>query len=144
MYHYVDAEVPGGLGQGSTYDPAVRAADSGPLHIVFDGWMGDDLVTTSPFWFVTERLAAALRAAALTGFELEPATASTGEQYELTTKRALPSTWLRLIPVGSVDEADDVVLEDTTELLVSDAALEVLRAFDLEDADISPAGDDRP
>ena len=144
MYYYVDAEVPGGLAPGHSYDQAQRAADAGPLHLVFDGWMGDDLVTTSPFWFVSERLADALRASGLTGFELEPATASTGEQYELITERALTPVWLRLIPTGSVDEGDDLVLADATDLLVSAAALELLRSFTLEDADIAPAEDGPP
>jgi len=144
MYFYVDAEVPGGLAPGYTYDPEQRASSTGPLHLVFDGWMGDDLVTTSPFWFVSERLADALRASALTGFELEPATASTGEQYELITERALTPTWLRLIPVGSIEAGDDFVFADGTDLLVSDAALEVLRSFHLEDADIAAAEDGPP
>lgn len=144
MYYYVDAEVPGTLAPGSSFDPALRATDSGPLHLVFDGWMGDDLVTTSPFWFVTARLADALRDSDLSGFELDPATASQSDQYEATTDRALADTWLRLVPTGSVDRGDDLALEGRADLLVSGAALEVLRSFALENADIAPAEDGPP
>ncbi|HWS50361.1 MAG TPA: hypothetical protein VN241_05075 [Microbacterium sp.] len=144
MYYYVDAEVPGTLAPGSSFDPGQRAADSGPLHLVFDGWMGDDLVTTSPFWFVTARLADALRDAGLSGFELDPATASEGEQYDATTDRALAATWFRLVPTGSIERDDDLALEGRTELLVSGAALEVLRSFALENADVAPAEDGPP
>ncbi|HZX06439.1 hypothetical protein [Kribbella sp.] len=133
MYHYVDAEVPGGLAPECSYDKNQRVADSGLLHLVFDGWMGADLVTTVAFWFVTERLAAALRASDLTGYELEPARASQGEQYALVSDREVPPDWFRLIPGGRAGQ-DDFALDDGTELVVSDAALRLLQSFDLADA----------
>ncbi|WP_427888861.1 hypothetical protein ACQHIV_36375 [Kribbella sp. GL6] len=144
MYHYVDAEVPGGLGPECCRDKNQRVADSGPLHLVFDGWMGDDLVTTVPFWFVTERLAAALRASGLTGYELEPASASQGEQYALASDREVPRDWFRLVPAGTPGQ-DDFAVDDGTELVVSDAALRLLESFDLANAYVAdyedvPAG----
>ncbi|MCE4025396.1 hypothetical protein LXM50_05365 [Microbacterium sp. Au-Mic1] len=142
MYYYVDAEVPGSLGPDTVRDTARRAADAGPAHLVFDGWMGDDIVTTVPFWFVTERLADALRESGATGFELDPARVSEGPQYELAARHRLPSSWLRLIPTGSVTAGDDVALEDGTELVVSDAVLRVLRSFTLEYADVEPRDED--
>ncbi|MGZ0151033.1 hypothetical protein ACXJJ3_28535 [Kribbella sp. WER1] len=144
MYHYVDAEVPGGLAPECSRDRNQRVADSGPLHLVFDGWLGDDLVTTVPFWLVTERLAAALRASDLTGYELEPARASLGEQYALASRREVPRDWFRLIPAGRAGQ-DDFALDDGTELVVSDAALRLLGSFDLANAYVAdyedvPAG----
>jgi hypothetical protein len=40
------------------------------LHYEFEGWLGDDLLTTFPEFIVTERLAAALEASKPTGLRL--------------------------------------------------------------------------
>lgn len=135
-YYYIDAEATVDLIPGSSYDPVQRTANSGPLEIVFIGWLGDHLVTTSPFWFVSEQVADSLRAIKLTGFELEPVKVSIDEQFMLSGSQIPPLTWFRVIPTGSVDTDDDMALEDETELIVSEAVLGVFREHKLEEASV--------
>lgn len=136
IYYTIDPEVTGELGEDSSYDEAQRAADKGPLQLIFEGWLGDDLVAMSPFWFVTEQLASAMKEASLTGFELDPVTVSKGDQWELAARFELPPVWFRLIPTGSIESSDDVALDDR--LVVSNQALEVFQSFSLTQATVTP------
>lgn len=142
MYHRIEAEVAGGLGPGIDY---VRKRDPrlvGPLHYEFQGWLGDDIVTTSGFWLVTGELADALRASSLTGFELDEVVVTKEAQFDMfPSPRPFPEHWERLIPVGDRETDDDFVLEDRVDLLVSDAALAELQRFHVAEADVSDAGE---
>ncbi|WP_125789402.1 hypothetical protein [Amycolatopsis sp. WAC 01375] len=144
MYHRFEPEVAGGLGPGIDYDPR-RGAEPlvGPLHYQFAGWLGDDIVTTSGYWIVTGRLADALRESPLTGYELGEVVVTTDEQFDMFYSHlGLPRDWERLIPTGTVEGGEDFVLETVVDLLVSDAALELLGRFGIDDADISPADEE--
>ena len=136
MYYTIDPEVTGELGEDSSYDEAQRAVDKGPLQLIFEGWLGDDLIAMSPFWFVTEQLASAMKEASLTEFELDPVTVSKGDQWELAARFELPPVWFRLIPTGSIESGDDVALDDG--LVVSNRALEVFQSFSLTQATVTP------
>lgn len=142
MHHRLEAEVAGGLGPGIDY---VRKRDPrlvGPLHYEFQGWLGDDIVTTAGYWVVTGELADALRTSSLTGFELDEVVVTKDAQFDMfPTPRPFPERWERLIPVGTRERGDDFVLEDRVDLLVSDAALAVLRRFHVVEADVSDAGE---
>lgn len=144
MYHRFEPEVAGGLGPGIDYDPR-RGSEPlvGPLHYEFAGWLGDDIVTTSGYWIVTGRLADALRESPLTGYELGEVVVTTEEQFDMFYGHlGLPRDWERLIPTGTEEGGEDFVLETVVDLLVSDAALELLRRFSIDDADISPADEE--
>jgi hypothetical protein len=51
------------------------------LEYQFDGWMGDDLLTASPCYIVTQRLADALTRSDLTGFRLADVQISTSSEW---------------------------------------------------------------
>lgn len=139
MYHRFEAEVAGGLGEGIDYDPRREPRLVGPLHYEFAGWLGDDIVTTSGYWLVSEPLAEALRASDLTGFELEEAVVTKEQQFGmLPLPRPFPDRWERLVPTGS-RPADDVVIEDRVDLLLSDRALSLLQQFQITEAFTTPA-----
>lgn len=142
MYHRFEAEVAGGLGPGIDY---VRKRDPrlvGPLHYEFQGWLGDDIVTTSGYWIVSDALAEALRGSSLTGFELDEVVVTKEAQFDLfPAPRPFPEHWERLVPSGSRAEGDDVVVEDRVDLLLSDAALELLQRFQIAEAHVASAGE---
>ncbi|MFE6615029.1 hypothetical protein [Amycolatopsis sp. NPDC057786] len=143
-YHRFEPEVAGGLGPGIDHDPR-RGAEPlvGPLHYEFAGWLGDDIVTTSGYWIVTGRLADALRESPLTGYELGEVVVTTEEQFDMFHSHlGLPRDWERLVPTGTEEGGEDFVLETVVDLLVSDAALELLRRFTIDDADISRADEE--
>lgn len=133
-YTELDAEVAGGLGPGINYNHMREPALIGPLHYEFDGWMGDDIVTTAGFWLVTDRLARALQASDLSGYELAEVVVTKTSQFEhFYPGRELP-TWQRLIPTGSVEAGDDIALVDWNDLLLSDKAMALLGQFTIAEA----------
>lgn len=140
MYQRFEAEVAGGLGPGVDHDPSREPRLVGPLHYEFDGWLGDDIVTTSGYWIVSAPLADALRASTLSGFELAEVVVTTEQQFgALPLPRPFPERWERLVPTGSRAAGDDLVLEDRVDLLVSDAALALLQEFEIGEAFTTPA-----
>lgn len=140
MYHRIEPEVAGGLGPGIDYVREREPRLVGPLHYEFQGWMGDDVVTTSGFWVVTSELADALRASTLTGYELNEVVVTKDQQFDMfPTPRPFPERWERLVPTGEAGSAADFALESPVDLLVSDAALALLQTFQVDEADISEA-----
>lgn len=106
MHKILEPEVAGGLGPGtdidrSTHPPVVRH-----LNYEVDGWLGDDLLETFPCFVVTARLAGALAASKLSGFQLSLAEVTRSERFdELHPDMVLPA-FHRLHVVG-IEGADD-------------------------------------
>jgi hypothetical protein len=66
------------------------------LSVVFDGWLGDDLLEIFPSFIVTEKLADAMQEYGLSGFEFRDVRISTSEQFkEIYGEKKLPRfLWL--------------------------------------------------
>jgi hypothetical protein len=133
----IEPEVAGGLGDGIDFDSTRRPPLRGPLHYAFSGWLGDELLETAGFWIVTEALAASVAASGLTGFVLDDVVVSLEDDFLSSGHDPLQVRWRRLIPSGSDDE--DLTLEGTATLIVSERALDVLRHHRLQHAEISDA-----
>ncbi len=148
----INAEVAGGLGpatvianmedlrSGQASKPIVTR-----LEYVFDDWLGDDLVESTPCYLVTKWLASRMKA--LSGFRVDTPITSTSELYtDIRDDAPLPEfLWLR--PEGEVRISAEVVLgwsgHDLCQsqdglLIVTEAALRVLRGGRLEHAIITP------
>lgn len=145
MIWEVDAEVAGGLGRDMDYKHERSPRLIGRLHYVFDGWLGDDIVTTASFWLVSERLAAALRNSELTGFELEDALVTVSDTWRTFKGDAEPGVWTRLVPVGDREHGSDFFVENNgTRLFVSDRAAEFLRGFTVQEGQLLQEGEPEP
>ncbi|WP_344344862.1 hypothetical protein [Agrococcus versicolor] len=138
----VEPEVAGGLGEGIDFDAARRPQLRGPLHYAFAGWLGDELVETAGFWIVTSELAGALERSGLTGFVLDEVVVSLEEGFLSSGRDPLAEDWRRLIPTGAGEE--DLQLERTSTLLVSERAFELLRRHRIEHAQITWADQPAP
>lgn len=147
MYHHIEAEVAGGFGPDIDYDRGRKPRLTGPLHYEFAGWLGDDVVTTAGYWIVSAPLAAALRTSGLTGFELAEVVVTKEEQFDMLPLRRPFPEWVRLVPTGRGSTGEDVVVDQGTELLISDATLDLFRGFHLAEAvvtsGVQPSADDR-
>lgn len=132
--YWIKPEVAGGLAEGSDYDVAREPQLVGPLHYEFEDWLGDDIVSTAGFWLVTNRLAAALREAGVTGWALDVVHVSRSEELVLRKPGLELPDWNRLVPHGIA--GDDIVLVHRVYLCVSERALSVLRSFNLANARI--------
>lgn len=147
-------EVPGGFGDdtvlGSYLDRADKSQeypDVTELHLVFEGWLGDELVTSHPCYLVTSRLAATLRASGLRGVSFRAVKVSRSDQFEMFHPgRQLPAfEWLR--PTGRVNidadtgriqstSDDDFLLDCRARLYVTQRALEVLRLHTVTNCEV--------
>ena len=71
MYYVLEAEVCGSFGEDTIRDTSVFPPKITKLDIVFEGWLGDDLIETFPAYMVTERLKKTLGKSELTGFDFD-------------------------------------------------------------------------
>jgi hypothetical protein len=130
--YLLEPEVAGRWGDGTVADTAVHPPIVERLEYVFDGWEGDDLLTSFPCYIVTERLGTALWKADLTGFVLDAVAVRRSERFqELHPDVELPRfLWLR---VSGEPGKDDFALATDHRLAVSEQALAVLRRHALSD-----------
>jgi hypothetical protein len=134
----IEPEVAGGLGPNTELDRGTHPPRVERLHYVFDGWLGDDLLESFPAFIVTADAASRLEAADLSGFRLADVEIGTSETFdEVGANRQLPE--FRRLEVTSRAREADFGLDDDNVLVVSDAALDVLRQGRLEHADIEQA-----
>ncbi len=139
QFYVIESEVAGGWGDNIVVDRSVDPVRVERLHYQFDGWLGDELLTTHPVYICTARVGAALEAAGFSGFRLADLEISCSSQFkELYPDRTLPSfRWLQV--TGSA-ELDDFGLR-TGHLVVSDRALSCLRGFTLAQARVRAVGE---
>lgn len=114
-------------------DASVHPPRVSRLHYRFDGWLGDDLLESFPCYLVSEWLSDAMRRSNLTGWSLLPVEVTTSAEFdELYPGRTLPRfVWLHV-----ADGGGDFTLSAAHELVVSDQALQLLRQFNIAQADV--------
>ena len=138
MQHYwIEPEVAGGFGANTVLDRTVHPPRVIRLHYDFDGWLGDDLVTTFPVYLVTESLADAIRDCGLGGYEVAETEVTASETFaELYPGKLLPHfLWLK---VNGEPGADDFGMSSDHRLVVSERALLCMKKFGvLENCDIA-------
>ena len=71
MRFVIEPEVAGGFGRATVLDTRTHPPQVSRLEYEFDGWLGDDLLTTFPCYIVSRRLQDALEMTDLTGFHFD-------------------------------------------------------------------------
>ncbi|MBD7917475.1 hypothetical protein H9657_04170 [Cellulomonas sp. Sa3CUA2] len=138
--YWLGPAVDGGLGPGVDYDVTRDPHLVGELTYEFDDWTGDDITETAGYWLVSDRLAQALSASPLTGWELAPVRVTTSDVFDQLHPDGLGMpTWHRLVPTGT--PGDDITLVGRVYLCVSDRALQLLRHFTIEHAAVRPVSE---
>lgn len=145
--YLLEPEVAGGIGSNSIiiYENQ-KMKEVKHLHYEFEGWLGDDLLTSSPCFIVTQALANDLLKSDLSGCKFEEVEISTSETFrELYPNRELPK-FKRIIPEGVVEvEKDKVIkwsgndfcLRNAIDLFLTQKALTVLESYNLNNCDIT-------
>jgi hypothetical protein len=138
-YFLLSPEVAGGLGPNTVMNRVVHPPEVSRLHYEMDGWLGDELLESFPCFVVTQRLGDAIQNAHLTGVGFGDVEVTTSEQFrELYPERELPQfVWLKVVGKAA---KDDFGLDDQSRLVVSEKALQVLRAMTLENCEVSEYG----
>ncbi|MFC8190831.1 hypothetical protein ACFUMH_04105 [Cellulomonas sp. NPDC057328] len=130
MSYEVRPEVAGGLGEGTIIAFDQPGAPITVLHYEFEGWGGDDIVTTSPEHIVTERLAEALSEAGLSGFRFDDVLTTKSEQFEMFHPEVVLPRW-RWLRITGQPEVDDAWRGELNRLTVSDRFYAVLSGFNI-------------
>ncbi|MBO0801739.1 MAG: hypothetical protein J2P25_01495 [Nocardiopsaceae bacterium] len=135
-YYTIEPEVAGELGEGTVMDTSVHPPCVSAVHYVITDWLGDDIIESFPCYLVTRRLAADLEASRLTGFRLDAARVTLSEgAADFGTSEVPAFRWL--VVVGRPGEDDFGVLVNG-QAVISERALQVLRAHTLDNCDIEP------
>jgi hypothetical protein len=136
-FYRLDPEVAGGWGPNTEFtrtpgEPVVVHR----FHYQFDGWLGDELLESSPCFIVTQRLAEELQKHRLSGYELKAVEISTSEQFhELYPDRELPVfAWLYITGTAGID---DFGIDREGRLVVSEKAIGVLKTMRLDHCEVA-------
>lgn len=130
-YFAIEPEVAGGWGDGTAADSSVHPPRVERLDYRFDGWLGDALLESFPCFIVTAELGDALVAQGLTGFDVAACKVSRSSQFcELHSETTLPE--FRWLQVSGAAGQDDFGISSEHALVVSEAALSVLKQHGIE------------
>ncbi len=134
-YYSLEPEVAGGLGDGTVMDSSVHPPHIEKLQYVFDGWPQDGLITSFPCFLVIKELGLELYHKHCSGFHLESLDVSTSDQFsDLYEGKVLPDFfWLK---VNGVPAVDDFFIDEELRLVVSEKALEIIKLYGVNNADI--------
>lgn len=137
-YHIIEPEVAGGLGENTEFTRTPgQPIVVNRLHYRFDGWLGDQLIESTPCYIVSERMACELKRAQLTGFVLDDVEITASEQFrDIYSDRELPR-FLRF-KVEGIPGGDDFGVTPDLELVVSDRALGTLSKVGISNALVEP------
>ena len=135
-FYKLEPEVAGGWGKDTIVDSSTTPRTIRELHYEFDGWLGDDIVESTPAFIVTAGLGKSIDESGLSGATLGPVKITVSSQFlELPPGRTLPDfKWLRLSGDPGVD---DMALSPDLFLVVSDRALRILKSHNLNFCEIS-------
>lgn len=141
--YMLEPEVAGELGEKTLFNNDNSVSR---LHYEFHGWLGDDLLESTPCYIVSELLGQSLIMSNITGFHLEEMEGSlTDEFIELYPNRELP-TFKRLIPLGNIIiegaqfsgwSGEDICITPKKYLVVSEKAFEVFNAYNLKHCEVT-------
>lgn len=118
-------EVPGQLGSNTQLDNSVHPPVLIHLHLMFDGWLGDEIIECFPCFLMAEILVKKIEQFNLTGYSLSDAEISISEIFkDLYPNREIPRfKWL----IVGKDPQDDFFLDNENILNVSGRGIEILK-----------------
>ncbi len=136
-YYLIEPEVAGGIGEHSVIDRSSGKMVVRKLHYEFDGWLGDELLESTPCFIVSERLAREIERAQLTGVGFDDVAVTKSDQFEqIYPNRQLPKfVWLQ---IEGKPGHDDFGIGKDPGLVISERALEVLRGLGISNALVTP------
>jgi hypothetical protein len=152
-------EVAGGYGENTIVSniDSVRSKKERPiiahLHYEFSGWLGDEILETTPCFIVTESLADSIQRCDLKGYIFTDVEISVTEEFEefeeLHPGRILPK-FKRIVPHGTVEvigdtfrnwSGDDFCMSQKFVLVLSEKALATIKKHKCDYCDITELND---
>lgn len=138
-YYLLSPEVAGQLGENTVFDYSTTPAIVKKLHYEFDGWLGDDLLESTPCFICSDQLSEILKKYNLKGYLLDTCEISKSDLFsDIYPERELPIFyWLKIVG----ENGDDFKLSSNNSLLVSEEALNVLRKVNIKYCEIEEYSD---
>lgn len=107
--YFLEPEVSGGHGEHTIYGTEEDIATEGIsgkvkyLHYEFEGWLGDDLLESTPAFIVSSKLETELKNSEFKDYKLEKCLITTSDEFkEMYPNKELPK-FRRFIPIGKVE-----------------------------------------
>lgn len=143
MFFIIEPEVAGGFGDSTVLDTDVHPPVVSNLEYRFEEWLGDELLGSFPCFIITKSAARKLNESQLSGFTLGPVYVTKSAEFgALHPHTSLPD-FLRLEVKGTAG-VDDLGLAADHRLVVSQACMDALRTFQLDNADIEEIENRQP
>lgn len=143
-YFIIEPEVAGGLGEKSKIlyeNGKIKAVKY--LDYEFQGWLGDDILTTHPCFIVSKDLSEAIGNSSLCGYKLERISISFSDEFREFQKDCKVPDFVRIIPTYSIDDAKlfntlgmDFYLYEKRYLVISETALLIIGQFHITNTTI--------
>lgn len=138
QYYLLEPEVAGGIGDMSEITYKDGMIDEVKfLHYEFDGWLGDELLTTTPCFIVTESLMGDIISSGLEGAEFKTIHMSLSEEFlDLYGKMEIPKfveIKCKFVYEENMDNlTSDFYINKCKDIIVSEKALNILRNHKLD------------
>lgn len=152
ILYFIEPEVSGGHGEKTIYGTEESVAKEGIsgkikfLHYEFEGWLGDDLLESTPAFIISNHLESELKNSEFTDYKLEECLITMSDVFmELYPNKEIPS-FTRFIPLGTVEVEGEnfnnwsghhFCLSLKGELVVTQKALDFLKKFSIKHCDIT-------
>lgn len=132
-YYVVEPEVAGGFGENTEIDRSSGKMEVKKLHYKFDGWLGDQLIESTPCYIVSEHLAIEISREKLSGAEFDEVEVTVSDQFvDMYPDREIPKfVWLK---VSGTPGEDDFGIASGLRLTVSERALNLLEQIGISHA----------
>ena len=129
----IEPEVSVYMGEMTTYDKSTTPWEIKELHLEFEGWLGNDIVTSSPVFCISSNLKEGLESSSFSGvigFDTIKITKS--ENFlELYPNKKLPDFFL--LRINGIYKKDDFSIHDG-DLIISEEVLKLLNKYNISEA----------
>lgn len=150
ILYFLEPEVSGGHGEQTIYGTDEKVAKEGVsgkikfLHYEFEGWLGDDLLESTPAFIISSYLENELRKSSIKDFKLEKCLITISDTFiEQYPNKEIPA-FTRFIPLGTVElegtsfknwSGHHFCLTAKGELVVTQQAFNLLEKFSMSHCD---------
>jgi hypothetical protein len=150
--YFLEPEVSGGHGEHTIYGTEEDIATEGIsgkvkyLHYEFEGWLGDDLLESTPAFIVSSNLGTELENSNISDYKLEKCLITTSDEFkEMYPNKNIPE-FSRFMPLGKIEVEGDnfknwsghlFCLSAKGDLVVTQEALEFLKRVSIDNCYIT-------
>lgn len=154
-YYVIEPEVAGEIGDNTVYENNKASIGNNEipqichLHFVFSGWMGDEILESTPCFLVSEKMKSKIIKNKLSGCVFQEIEMSYSDEFiELYPNRKIPNFY-RLIPVNTLyveknryhiqKDMSDFMISQKYYLILSEKAKDIITiSCTIKNADFTP------